>query len=243
VDSDSVVNVMVLGEEDKRRARVVLGGPRHELIAELYELRALDPDRLAPFLAEMVSLVARHASASSLPAPRSLHGRRGRPLNSRSRTRPRTCIRSPRSRSARFPGTRRGTTGMPQIETSRRSRSPKRTSRTSLRGRCSNARRRRRTRTRSRPSCCSRRSGPRTCRGPRSRRPAHSSRPRRRRARSHSCRPASRGTSDRGNFRCDRRTRCKLPATRRRPSQRSQRSRPRRRPTPRRLARAAHKPR
>ena len=62
VHADKVVAVLVVQDEG-RPARVVLGGPRHAVLAEVYRTRMLDPDRMAPWMAEMVALVARRASS------------------------------------------------------------------------------------------------------------------------------------------------------------------------------------
>ena len=39
--------------------RVVLAGPRHEILGEIYRLRTLDPEPLASWMAEMCAIVAR----------------------------------------------------------------------------------------------------------------------------------------------------------------------------------------
>jgi hypothetical protein len=72
VHADRIVNVVVL--HGNGPPRVVLGGPRHQLLDEIYATRSLDPDTLAVWMAEAVSLVARHASLappahSPPPAP------------------------------------------------------------------------------------------------------------------------------------------------------------------------------
>lgn len=41
--------------------RVVLAGPRHEVLGELYRLQLLDPEALAGWMAEMCAIVARRA--------------------------------------------------------------------------------------------------------------------------------------------------------------------------------------
>lgn len=62
VDAEAIVAVLVLAAEGQPR-RVVLAGPRHEQLGDVYRLRALDPESLAPWLAELTALVAARASA------------------------------------------------------------------------------------------------------------------------------------------------------------------------------------
>lgn len=65
-DARDIVAVLVQ-QTDGQDARVLLGGPRHALIAEVFRTRPLDPERLAPWMAEMLALVARHASLALRP--------------------------------------------------------------------------------------------------------------------------------------------------------------------------------
>lgn len=65
VHADRIVSVVVLSQDGP--PKVMLGGPRHELLGLIYATRPLDPDVFAPWMAEMVALVARRAS---LPQPR-----------------------------------------------------------------------------------------------------------------------------------------------------------------------------
>lgn len=62
-DASQVVVVQVLQPPGEPQ-RVVLGGPRHALLGEVFRVRLLDPERLGPWMAEMVALVARRASLS-----------------------------------------------------------------------------------------------------------------------------------------------------------------------------------
>ena len=59
--SGQIVAVLVLQPEGEA-ARVVLGGPRHAVLGEVFRARHLDPVRLAPWMAEMIALAARRAS-------------------------------------------------------------------------------------------------------------------------------------------------------------------------------------
>jgi hypothetical protein len=61
--ASTIVSVLVVAR-DGDNLGVVLGGPRHEVLAELYRLKTLDPDALAAWLAEMIAVVARRASAN-----------------------------------------------------------------------------------------------------------------------------------------------------------------------------------
>lgn len=63
VPSDAVVAVEVR-KVDGDTTAITLGGPRHELLGEVYRLRLLDPESLGPYLAEMTAIVARYASAA-----------------------------------------------------------------------------------------------------------------------------------------------------------------------------------
>ncbi len=60
--AEELVSVDVV-RDDEGRLRVVARGPRHEVKATIYTLRALDPEALAAWLAEGVALVARAAGA------------------------------------------------------------------------------------------------------------------------------------------------------------------------------------
>ncbi len=64
---ESIVGIWVL--EDLGSPRVVVAGPRHQLLGELFRARRLDPESLAPWIAEMVAFVARFASASLRQPP------------------------------------------------------------------------------------------------------------------------------------------------------------------------------
>lgn len=66
---DEIVSVDVVRSE-AGRLEVVVRGPRHEVLASIYRLRALDPEALAAWLAEGVALVARNAGASPLTSRR-----------------------------------------------------------------------------------------------------------------------------------------------------------------------------
>ena len=58
--TSQIVEVRV--ERGDGNARVVLAGPRHEVLGELYRLRALDPEALASWMAEMCAIVARRGT-------------------------------------------------------------------------------------------------------------------------------------------------------------------------------------
>ena len=58
--ADEIVSVLVL--RDDGVPRIALGGPRHRIVAELFELNALDPETLGPYLADLVATVAKRAS-------------------------------------------------------------------------------------------------------------------------------------------------------------------------------------
>lgn len=60
-EAEQIVEVLVLVKEGEE-PQVVLGGPRHTILGEIFRPRTLDPERLAPWMAEMVALVARRAS-------------------------------------------------------------------------------------------------------------------------------------------------------------------------------------
>lgn len=60
--ADQVVAVLVVRPEGGPE-RVLLAGPRHRVIAELYRAKVLDPATFPRWYAEMIALVARHASA------------------------------------------------------------------------------------------------------------------------------------------------------------------------------------
>lgn len=62
--ADQVVAVLVVRPEDGPE-RVLLAGPRHRVLAELYRAKVLDPAAFPRWYAEMVALVARHASAKA----------------------------------------------------------------------------------------------------------------------------------------------------------------------------------
>lgn len=72
--ADEVVAVLVVRPE-KGPERILLAGPRHRVLAELYRAKVLDPASFPRWYAEMIALVARHASArpdgpsSATPAP------------------------------------------------------------------------------------------------------------------------------------------------------------------------------
>lgn len=66
---DEIVSVDVVRAVDGR-LEVVVRGPRHEVKASIFKLRALDPEALAAWLAEGVALVARAAGAAPLTSPR-----------------------------------------------------------------------------------------------------------------------------------------------------------------------------
>ncbi len=66
-DARRIVSVDVVRRDE--RLEVVLRGPRHEVIARVFRLRALDPDALAAWLAEGVALVARDAGAEPPRGP------------------------------------------------------------------------------------------------------------------------------------------------------------------------------
>lgn len=65
-DAEGITAVVVVQPEGEPN-RVMLGGPRHTLVAEVFRVRRLDPDRLAPWMAESTALVARRASLVSRP--------------------------------------------------------------------------------------------------------------------------------------------------------------------------------
>ena len=58
----TVIDVRVV--KDQGASRVVLGGPRHEVLGEVYRLRALDPETLAEWFARMTVVVARRAGVA-----------------------------------------------------------------------------------------------------------------------------------------------------------------------------------
>ncbi|MCU0657106.1 MAG: hypothetical protein MUF64_18160 [Polyangiaceae bacterium] len=60
-DSEQIVAVLVVQQEGAP-PRVMLGGPRHAQIAEVFRSRHLDPERLAAWIAEGTALVACRAS-------------------------------------------------------------------------------------------------------------------------------------------------------------------------------------
>lgn len=60
-DTAQIVSVLVMQGEGEA-ARVVLGGPRHAVVGEVFRARHLDPERLAPWMAEMIALAAQRAS-------------------------------------------------------------------------------------------------------------------------------------------------------------------------------------
>lgn len=60
-DASQIIEVRVVRDEGTT-ARVLLGGPRHSVLGEVFTVRTLDPERLGPWMAEMVALVARRAS-------------------------------------------------------------------------------------------------------------------------------------------------------------------------------------
>lgn len=64
--ADQVIAVLVVRPAGGA-ARVLLAGPRHHVLAELYRAKVLDPDAFPRWYAEMVALVARRASASDAP--------------------------------------------------------------------------------------------------------------------------------------------------------------------------------
>ena len=66
-DASQIVEVRVITDDETTTARVVLGGPRHAVLGEVFAVRPLDPDRLGPWMAEMVALVARRASLALRP--------------------------------------------------------------------------------------------------------------------------------------------------------------------------------
>jgi hypothetical protein len=65
-EAEQIIEVLVLVPEGEE-PRVVLGGPRHATLGEIFRPRALDPERLAPWMAEMIALVARRASLTTTP--------------------------------------------------------------------------------------------------------------------------------------------------------------------------------
>jgi hypothetical protein len=66
--ADEVVAVLVVRPENGPE-RVLLAGPRHRVLAELYRAKVLDPASFPRWYAEMVALVARHASARAEGPP------------------------------------------------------------------------------------------------------------------------------------------------------------------------------
>ncbi|MCU0681520.1 MAG: hypothetical protein MUF34_04545 [Polyangiaceae bacterium] len=60
--ADQVVAVLVVRPEGGPE-RVLLAGPRHRVLAELYRAKVLDPATFPRWYAEMIALVARRASA------------------------------------------------------------------------------------------------------------------------------------------------------------------------------------
>jgi len=67
--ADEIVAVSVVPVG--RRFRVVLMGPRHRMLGEMYHGRLLDPDSAAPWFADMIGLVAQQACAAlALPSQR-----------------------------------------------------------------------------------------------------------------------------------------------------------------------------
>ncbi|HEU4404001.1 MAG TPA: hypothetical protein VFS43_01710 [Polyangiaceae bacterium] len=60
--ANEVVAVLVVRPENGPE-RVLLAGPRHRVLAELYRAKVLDPASFPRWYADMVALVARHASA------------------------------------------------------------------------------------------------------------------------------------------------------------------------------------
>jgi hypothetical protein len=65
-DAEGITAVVVLQPEGEA-PRVMLGGPRHALLGEVFRVRALDPERLAPWMAEGTALVACRASLAPRP--------------------------------------------------------------------------------------------------------------------------------------------------------------------------------
>ncbi len=65
-DARQIVAVLVVQAEGEA-PRVLLGGPRHAVVGEVFRTRHLDPERLAPWMAEMIALVARRASLALRP--------------------------------------------------------------------------------------------------------------------------------------------------------------------------------
>ena len=63
--SAQLVGVWVI--TDDLGTRVVLKGPRHAELGEVVRIQSLDSNFFAPWFAELVALVARHASSSLLP--------------------------------------------------------------------------------------------------------------------------------------------------------------------------------
>jgi hypothetical protein len=62
--ADQVVAVLVVRPEGGPE-RVLLAGPRHRVLAELYRAKVLDPATFPRWYAEMIALVARRASAKA----------------------------------------------------------------------------------------------------------------------------------------------------------------------------------
>jgi len=67
-DSEQITGVVVV-EEEGDVPRVMLGGPRHALVGEVFRSRRLDPERLPAWMAEVTALVARRASLASAERP------------------------------------------------------------------------------------------------------------------------------------------------------------------------------
>ncbi|MCS6899284.1 MAG: hypothetical protein RMJ98_06245 [Myxococcales bacterium] len=65
-DAEGITAVVVIQPEGET-PRVMLGGPRHALVGEVFRARPLDPDRLAAWMAEGAALVARWASLAPRP--------------------------------------------------------------------------------------------------------------------------------------------------------------------------------
>jgi hypothetical protein len=66
--ADQIVAVLVVRPADGPE-RVLLAGPRHQVLAELYRAKLLDPASFPKWYAEMVAFVARHATAVSDSRP------------------------------------------------------------------------------------------------------------------------------------------------------------------------------
>ena len=65
-DSEQITAVVVVQAEGQT-PRVMLGGPRHSLLGEVFRARHLDPERLAAWIAEGTALVACRASHAPRP--------------------------------------------------------------------------------------------------------------------------------------------------------------------------------